>query len=463
MVELKTWNNLEKTKQDRLASFLISAVVLALAWLFAESPAFAVTAPTISPASGTYAMGSGPTVTMSAPAGQIFYTLDGSQPSSANGTLYSTSFQINETTQINAVALSSGTYSSVTTAPIAIDSNYTSITSTAAPSFWYRGDVSIVANSGILTGLADISGHGSNATATAPNQPTMQANYLNDVSVVNFNHTVNGQFISIPTISSGFSGGFSAFIVMQNSTPTSGAQVLSFGNGSNLNNAMGVSTNSSLAPNFYVYDSSGTQSAVASSTAFPSGQFQLLEVVQSGTTATLLTNGLVVGQSTSMNALPTSSLSSNFIGQLTTGGSFFSGGIAELVIYPSAVTTQQRETIEAYMIQKYQIPQQTLAAPIFSLPAGSLNGPTQVAVWTPLGATTYYTTDGSTPTSGSSVYAAPLTISYTSTLKALAIYGNQQSSVTSASYSLDPIKFPAPSTGGPILHIYTPLPSTAIP
>src|ERR1700733_3835797 len=116
-----------RSNMTMLRSFLLA--MWALLWLVvAVTPALAVTAPTISPASVVYAMGSGPTVSIPAPAGNIYYTLDGTQPPSTNGTLYSSTFQITETTQINAVAFSSGVYSSITTAPIAIDSNYTNIT-----------------------------------------------------------------------------------------------------------------------------------------------------------------------------------------------------------------------------------------------------------------------------------------------------------------------------------------------
>ena len=60
---------------------------------------------------------------------------------------------------------------------------------------------------------------------------------------------------------------------------------------------------------------------------------------------------------------------------------------------------------------------------------------TQVSMSGPAGAEIRYTTDGSQPTAQSTLYSRPLTLTETTTVKAIAIKDGQSSSVTSRTYS----------------------------
>ena len=78
----------------------------------------------------------------------------------------------------------------------------------------------------------------------------------------------------------------------------------------------------------------------------------------------------------------------------------------------------------------------TVQAPIFSVPAGTYTAAQTVTITDGTsGASVYYTTDGSTPTSASTLYTGPVTVSKNETLQAVATAsGLTASSVTSAAY-----------------------------
>ncbi len=95
----------------------------------------------------------------------------------------------------------------------------------------------------------------------------------------------------------------------------------------------------------------------------------------------------------------------------------------------------------------------TCATPMFSLTTGIYYGAQEVTINCGTdGATIYYTTDGTTPTTSSTTYSAPLNISATTTVKAMAAKaGYENSEVATAIYTInDPISgysidFEAPS------------------
>ena len=81
------------------------------------------------------------------------------------------------------------------------------------------------------------------------------------------------------------------------------------------------------------------------------------------------------------------------------------------------------------------------ATPIFTPAAGTYASAQSVTISssTP-SATIYYTTDGTTPTTSSAVYSAPITVSTTETLKAMAVAsGFSNSAVATAAYTINPI------------------------
>jgi hypothetical protein len=170
-------------------------------------------------------------------------------------------------------------------------------------------------------------------------------------------------------------------------------------------------------------------------------------------------------QSTTMNTMNNLTRSACFIGQASAGGNYFNGEIAEILLYSRGVTASEQAAIEGYLINKYQaLNANTVAAPTISVAAGTLTGPTQVAIEAPAGATVYWTNSGATPTTSSNAYTQPLSVNYTQTIKAIAVINGVQSSVASAAYTLNSTQWPAPSaTDTTPLQLNIQLPRLGIP
>lgn len=120
-------------------------------------------------------------------------------------------------------------------------------------------------------------------------------------------------------------------------------------------------------------------------------------------------------------------------------------------LYTAPLTIGTTTTVKAIAVDEYgnqsgiaeakYVIDRTVSAPTFSVSAGTYASEQTVAL-TAKGEDVkiYYTLDGSTPTAQSTLYTAPLTISSTTTLKAIAIdkYGNK-SGVASAAYTISPV------------------------
>lgn len=79
----------------------------------------------------------------------------------------------------------------------------------------------------------------------------------------------------------------------------------------------------------------------------------------------------------------------------------------------------------------------TCATPTFTPAAGSYEGTQNVTITSTEGATIYYTTDGSTPTTGSSVYSSAIPVAADMTIKAFAVKsGYDDSDVATAAYEI---------------------------
>jgi hypothetical protein len=313
--------------------------------------------------------------------------------------------------------------------------------------------------SGVNTWI-DLSNSNNTATqGTGANQPVLTANAINFWPSLKFNGT--SQNLAFPTGFSSFTG-TSIFYVVAPTAVTAGARLIDLGNGATSNNIQ-IQLPTSTGAAFHVYNAAA-DSSVTSSSALTLSQFHLLEVVDTGTTATIYTDGVQGNQGT-VNAINNVSRANNFIGQSSTGTNFFNGQIAEILAYNTAVSASQRSAIESYVAQRYQIAMQVPTAPIISVPTSTISGPTQVAIAAQSNADIRITTDGSTPTTSSPIYLAPLNVYYTQTVKAIAVINGISSSVSSAAYTMsNATQYPAPSASDTTpLQINEQLPNISVP
>ncbi len=445
----------------RVTCLILSRLVLICFVSFIQlaipAKAQTVPAPVISTVTGSYA--SPLTVAMTASIGNIYFTTDGSIPTNSS-TAYTSPITINSPTQINAVAYQSGTYSALATVYLDVDS--------ALAPLLYNGLALRLSTFGIVSGTGspapvtqwiDLSGCGNNAFGVLGSQPALESSPNANPSI-NFNGT--SQYLSLPSGFAAITTGASIFLVVKPNSPSTGARFFDLGNGTASDNIY-MSQPSTNGADLHIFNGS-TDSSVSSSSAITIGQFQLIEGSYNGlNTATIFTNGLQEAQNTGMQTGNNITRHNNFIGQASGGGDYYAGNIAEILVYASQLTASQRAAVETYFIQKYQTLSTVPRTPIISVGSGTLSGPTQVTITTQPDVVTYFTIDGSTPTTSSPVYCGcPLTINYGQTLKACSFENGVASSVATATYILNSSQWPAPSSGdmtAPTINLQLPAPT----
>jgi hypothetical protein len=172
------------------------------------------------------------------------------------------------------------------------------------------------------------------------------------------------------------------------------------------------------------------------------------------------TFSLVAGTYTGAQNITISTSSSGAVICYNTTGSPATNGATGCTtgtLYTGSVTVSSNETLYAiaggteyddspvgsasYVIQN--VTQNSVATPTFSPAAGTYSSQQSIAISDATsGAAIYYTTDGSTPTTSSTVYNGPITVSSTETLKAIAaVTGDSNSAIASAAYTITPQPF----------------------
>ena len=332
-------------------------------------------APTFTPAAGTYTSAQSVTLADSTPGATIYYTTDGSTPTTSSR-VYATAISVAATTTINAIATASG-YSTSAISSAA----YTINLPAAAPIF--------TPAAGTYTSAQSVTLADSTAGAT-------------------IYYTTDG---STPTTSSRV---YSAAIPVAATTTINAIATASGFTTSAVSSALYTINLPAAAPTFT--PAAGTYTSAQSVTLADSTAGATIYYTTDGSTPTtssrIYSAAIPVAATTTINAIATASG------------------------YSSSAVSSALYTINV-----------PAAAPAFTPAPGIYKSAQSVTLAdSTSGATIYYTTDGSTPTASSKVYSAAIPVTATTTINAIATAsGYTTSAVSTGVYTIQLPAAPTPT------------------
>ena len=249
---------------------------------------------------------------------------------------------------------------------------------------WLKADAGLSAGNGINL-WADQSGNGNNATqqTNASQQPTLALATTgpNGRPVVHF---AGSQSLTLPNVMSGATQG-EIFAVVRSSAAAGTRNGLWAWGGA----GGGLYPYSDGA----IYDDFGTNTWVSlGQPPVDLTQYQLYNISSSSSEWTQRFNGLAsydrLGNTVSFRTNPV-------LGQ-DPGGGYFTGDIAEIIVYNQALTQAQRIAVDKYIIAKYNLPvPSSLVAPVVTVtPVTQYNlaGDTTLS-WLPVANAAYYSVE----------------------------------------------------------------------
>jgi hypothetical protein len=407
--------------------------------------------PTFSPAGGTYT--SAQTVTLSdATAGaSIYYTTDGSAPS-ASSKLYSSPISVTQTQTINAIAAAAG----FTNSPVATAA-YTINIPAATPVFSPAG--------GTYTSVQTVSMSDTTAGAsiyytTDGSTPTASSTHYSSPLTVSTTQTIKAI-----AVASGFTNSaVAAASFTLNLTPAPTPMFSPAGGTYNATQTVTITDSAAGAAIYYTIDGSAptTLSTLYSS---PIGVTQT-ETVKAIAVVPGSANSAVAMAAYTLNVTPTAtpvftppegtynSVQTVGITDSASGAAIYytTDGTTPTTLsalYSSPISVNQSETVKAIALASgfansavasatYTLNLPVAATPAFSLAAGTYSTAQTVTISdTTAGAAIYYTIDGTTPTASSTQYSAPISVSTTQTINAIAVAsGYTNSAVASSLYTI---------------------------
>ncbi|MGA2889405.1 MAG: chitobiase/beta-hexosaminidase C-terminal domain-containing protein, partial [Terracidiphilus sp.] len=384
-----------------------------------------VATPTFSPGSGTFTQSISVTISDSTAGATIYYTTDGTVPTTSS-TLYSGTISIGATTTLNAIAVAPGlTNSDVASATYTINTGQTGIDFPVG--FASTQGIMILNGSTDLddTRLQLTTGETGEAGSAWYYQPVNIQAFASDFSFQLSNPAGEGITFAIQGNSATSLGDAGSGLGYQGVTNSIAIKF-------DLDNAAGEGSDST---GLYINGVSPTVPAIDLSTTgidLHSGDTMDVSVTYNGTILSMIISDLVTGASYSTSW--TVNIPSIVGGDAAYAG--FTGGTGGL-------TSSQKILTWVYTTVTNTLPVAT--SPIFNPPGGAYSAAQSVSISSgSTGATIYYTTNGTTPTTTSNIYSAPIAVNASETLKAIAVAsGYGASAVGTAAYNIAPV-LPAP-------------------
>jgi len=425
--------------------------------------------PVFSPAPGTYTGPLAVTITEATGGAMIYYTTDGSIPTTSS-TPYTGAIWQCETQTLKAIAVETN----YTTSAVAIAA-YTIAPVLPSPTFSLAGGPAAYPTPQTVT-ISDSSAGATIYYTTNGTTPTAASTKYTGAITVSTTETIEAIAIETNCTDSAVS---SVLYTIANSTLPAPSFSPAAGTYSG---SQSVTISDSIAGTNIYYTTNGTTPTTSSTKyngAITVSAIETLEAiaVETGqtnspvaTAAYVINTGIpaptfsvAAGTYTSSQTVSISDATAGTSIYYTTNGTTPSPSSTK---YSSAITVSATETLEAIAVETGQTnsPVATAAyvinpglpAPTFSVAAGTYTSSQTVSISdATAGTTIYYTTNGSAPTTSSSVYGGAITVSSTETLEAIAAEaGYTNSAVTSALYTISSSTLPAPSFS-PAAGLYT--------
>ncbi len=413
----------------------------------------AASTPVFSPAAGTYTSVQSVALSDATTGAAIYYTVDGSTPS-VNSMRYTTPISVNNTTTINAIAAATGYNNSAVASgtftinlPVAATPVFTptpgtftsaqtvSITdATAGATIYYTvdGTAPTTASARYATPLTV----GATTTIKAL---AIATNYTTSAIGVGL-YTINLPPAATPTFSPG-AGTYSSVQTVSIADATAGAAIYYTLDGST------PTTNSARYTAPLTVGSTQTISAIATATGNVQSAVGSATYTINLPPAATPTFSVAGGTFTSAQTVTITDATAGSAIYYTVDGSM---PTTASMRYTAPVSVAATETLNAIATASgysqsavasvtYTINQPPAATPVFSPVAGTYTTFQTVSLSdTTTGAVIYYTLDGSTPTVSSAKYTAPINVTATETINAIATAtGYNTSAVASAKYTIN--------------------------